>query len=266
MATLRGLGSRVIGRQRIDPSAWGGSFPCPDIEHATRLPDSPPHPPQPMTNPVPSRDLPEITPPPHPSPDPLPGLAPTGTEGLVGLLDGHGVRPRSPIGAVGDVPTLRSIGAVDAGLDVLPDDEGAVPGDPAFRGTRAAYPIPAPTPRPSRTAGRWVRKLLREDRRPPVGVVVRVDRRASPCACGRGARGAPRGWGDVRVWGGMCWFDRRCPEPDLNRYAREGQRGLSSPCLHSTIRAGHGLRAEVPSLSGRFPRTVEERTDVVLFY
>jgi hypothetical protein len=27
------------------------------------------------------------------------------------------------------------------------------------------------------------------------------------------------------------------PEPDLNRYAREGQRGLSSPCLHSTIRA-----------------------------
>ncbi|MEV7514035.1 GrpB family protein [Streptomyces diastaticus] len=32
----------------------------------------------------------------------------------------------------------------------------------------------------------------------------------------------------------------KCPEPDLNRYAREGQRGLSSPCLHSTIRASWG--------------------------
>ena len=29
----------------------------------------------------------------------------------------------------------------------------------------------------------------------------------------------------------------KCPEPDLNRYAPEGQRGLSSPCLLSTIRA-----------------------------
>lgn len=61
-------------------------------------------------------------------------------------------------------------------------------------------------------------------------------------------------------------YPRLCPEPDLNRYAREGQRGLSSPCLHSTIRAGQGLRIEVPSLSGPIPRTADERTDVVLFY
>lgn len=54
------------------------------------------------------------------------------------------------------------------------------------------------------------------------------------------ARGLPS-----QVW--------RCPEPDLNRYAREGQRGLSSPCLHSTIRAGHGLRMERPEPIGRHP-------------
>ncbi len=33
----------------------------------------------------------------------------------------------------------------------------------------------------------------------------------------------------------------------------QGQRGLSSPCLHSTIRAGHGLRFAVPSLSVPLP-------------
>ncbi len=42
----------------------------------------------------------------------------------------------------------------------------------------------------------------------------------------------------------------RCPEPDLNRYAREGQRGLSSPCLHSTIRAGHGAALRIRAYRG----------------
>lgn len=65
---------------------------------------------------------------------------------------------------------------------------------------------------------------------------------------------------DQTPWAGWC------PEPDLNRYAREGQRGLSSPCLHSTIRAGHGLRVEAPSLSGCVPRTAEptERCCLIL--
>ncbi len=41
MATRCGLGSRVIGRQRIDPNAWGGSFPRHAPQHATRCRDSP---------------------------------------------------------------------------------------------------------------------------------------------------------------------------------------------------------------------------------
>ncbi len=60
MATLRGLGSRVIGRQRIDSTAWGGSFPALVIEHATRPGDSPARPPSPMTKPVRARNRPEI--------------------------------------------------------------------------------------------------------------------------------------------------------------------------------------------------------------
>ncbi len=43
---------------------------------------------------------------------------------------------------------------------------------------------------------------------------------------------------------GRAYMRGVCPEPDSNRYAREGQRGLSSPCLRSTIRAGHELRIE----------------------
>lgn len=46
----------------------------------------------------------------------------------------------------------------------------------------------------------------------------------------------------------------------------QGQRGLSSPCLHSTIRAGHGLRFAVPSLSGPLPRAAVGWDDLVLFY
>ncbi len=36
-----------------------------------------------------------------------------------------------------------------------------------------------------------------------------------------------------------------CPEPDSNRHAPEGQRGLSSPCLRSTIRAGGAQRNRI---------------------
>ncbi len=68
----------------------------------------------------------------------------------------------------------------------------------------------------------------------------------------------------------------RCPEPDLNRYAREGQRGLSSPCLHSTIRAaapwavpsayGPPHRRAARAYPGTSPRTANPQTEVVLFY
>lgn len=58
----------------------------------------------------------------------------------------------------------------------------------------------------------------------------------------------------------------RCPEPDLNRHAPEGQRGLSSPCLHSTIRAWRASPRWYMTLSGDVPRSAEQWRDVVLFY
>lgn len=64
----------------------------------------------------------------------------------------------------------------------------------------------------------------------------------------RAGAGRSRGSGRVNrrpvVTPGQHASTRWCPEPDSNRYAREGQRGLSSPCLHSTIRAGHERRIE----------------------
>lgn len=57
-----------------------------------------------------------------------------------------------------------------------------------------------------------------------------------------------------------------CPEPDSNRYAPEGQRGLSSPCLHSTIRAWRAAPRWHMTLSGGFLRSADEWRDVVLFY
>lgn len=59
MATRCGLGSRVIGRQRNDPNAWGGSFPRCAAQHATRLHDSPHGGRRTGTEPVPARYRPE---------------------------------------------------------------------------------------------------------------------------------------------------------------------------------------------------------------
>ncbi len=92
-------------------------------------------------------------------------------------------------------------------------------------------------------------------------------------ACRRRGRGGRRA-GEVRQPSQVGW----CPEPDSNRHGPQGQRGLSSSCLHSTIRApvsgtasctagrtrpspGRGM-----SLSRVIPRTADRQTDVVLFY
>lgn len=50
-----------------------------------------------------------------------------------------------------------------------------------------------------------------------------------------------------------------CPEPDLNRHGPQGQRGLSSSCLHSTIRApAPGTRAGHAERAGSYPRVQVE--------
>lgn len=67
------------------------------------------------------------------------------------------------------------------------------------------------------------------------------------------SQGHSKGWRQGRMLAGQRGRRGRCPEPDLNRYAREGQRGLSSPCLHSTIRAGHGPRYCVEPIGRGIP-------------
>ena len=61
--------------------------------------------------------------------------------------------------------------------------------------------------------------------------------------------------------------DRKCPEPDLNRHAREGAARfkLAVSAFHHP---GVGARLRVchRTLSGGFPRTAEQALDVVLFY
>lgn len=75
--------------------------------------------------------------------------------------------------------------------------------------------------------------------------------------CGGGYREGCTGHAPCAAW---------CPEPDSNRHAPEGQRGLSSPCLRSTIRACRAAPRWQLTLSGGVPRSAEQWRDVVLFY
>lgn len=59
MAARRGLGSRVMERQRIDPTTWEGSFPRPAAAHATRARGSGHRAAAFMTDPVHVRNRPE---------------------------------------------------------------------------------------------------------------------------------------------------------------------------------------------------------------
>ena len=93
--------------------------------------------------------------------------------------------------------------------------------------------------------------------RSPEGVERNEEHRPDP---GSVHSARPRTRNPHRRWPLMC------PEPDLNRHALEGQRGLSSPCLHSTIRARHATPRWHLSLSGHTTRTAEQQPDVVLFY
>lgn len=95
----------------------------------------------------------------------------------------------------------------------------------------------------------------------PVRTPAPHDGPGGPASFGGTVRAPVRsssGFFRVRWSTGGTWA-RRCPEPDLNRYAPEGQRGLSSPCLHSTIRAGHGSASSGSRLSGRAPATIGTR-------
>lgn len=127
------------------------------------------------------------------------------------------------------------------------------PGRPEGHRGHAVTPGPRPDRAPG-TEGALTR--LRARGRTPSGIPCAVSVRRAPAACPlRTRKTAPEGRSRR-----SCGGEKKCPEPDSNRYARKGQRGLSSPCLHSTIRAGRGLRTgsepigRCPLNSGRTDR------------
>ncbi len=90
-----------------------------------------------------------------------------------------------------------------------------------------------PQPRPVGGAHGRPRRDARRRRRPEGGTApLHLVAKGRENRTAGAPRGRPRRSCVVR-----CGQSVSCPEPDLNRHGL-GQRGLSSPCLHSTIRAG----------------------------
>lgn len=223
MATRCGLGSRVIGRQRNDPNAWGGSFPRCAAQHATRLHDSPHGERRTGTEPVPARYRPETV------------IAPGGAGAALGGAGRGGPGAGDAVGTGGAAPGRPGSG----------DPRGGThrPSPSACGGTRVPCAHvrrrrPRGGVRGGRCRARGGRRRVPGAGRRAGGALQSVDERQRILSCPTG-RALPHG-SARRPW----W----CPEPDLNRHARSGAARfkLAVSAFHHPGRPWAPLRGSEP--------------------
>ncbi len=272
MAARRGLGSRVIGRQRNDPNAWGGSFPRRAAQHATRSGDSPhrtaPNHDRPGTGRRSSVHHARTTAWWPGTSRAGPGSGPrTGRTGRAAWSPRacpktRAHRPAEGVDGVAGEPVGRD--PADPGQSVHPDGsrEGVVRAVPAAEGAARAPPPGPDGSVPDEGMGHV---------RPAARAASPRRRTAEGATAARHTRDAHRPRASCRRPGPVVRGERSGIRSGARSRTRtgtpaQGQRGLSSPCLHSTIRAGQGLRVAILSLSVALPLTVTGGADLVLFY